>query len=56
MAAEFAASITEGRAPRTDGQAGLRVLSVLEAATRSLEDSGNSAGVESTATRAEVVR
>ncbi len=32
MVAEFAASIREGRAPRTDGRAGLRVLSVLEAA------------------------
>src|SRR6476620_3102786 len=36
MATEFAASINEGRAPRTDGSAGLRVLSVLEAASASL--------------------
>jgi predicted dehydrogenase len=35
MVAEFAASIREGRAPATDGQAGLRVLSVLEAADTS---------------------
>jgi predicted dehydrogenase len=40
MVAEFAASIREGRAPRTDGRAGLRVLSVLEAAGMSLEGSG----------------
>jgi len=40
MAAEFAASIREGRAPRTDGEAGLRVLAVLEAATRSLASQG----------------
>ena len=40
MAAEFAASIQEGRAPRTDGEAGLRVLAVLEAASRSLTDKG----------------
>lgn len=56
MAAEFAASISGGRAPRTDGQAGLRVLSVLEAASRSLADSGNSASVETAAIQAEVVR
>ena len=36
MVAEFAAAIREGRAPRTDGDAGLRVLSVLEAAVASL--------------------
>lgn len=36
MAAEFAAAIDEDRAPRTDGRAGLRVLSVLEAVTASL--------------------
>lgn len=36
MATEFAAAINEGRAPRTDGHAGLRVLSVLEAVTASL--------------------
>lgn len=40
MVAEFAAAIREGRAPRTDGHAGLRVLDVLEAATRSLGDAG----------------
>lgn len=36
MVGEFADAIEQRRAPRTDGQAGLRVLSVLEAAQRSL--------------------
>jgi len=36
VAAEFAASIREGREARTSGESGLRVLSVLEAATGSL--------------------
>ncbi|WP_158866183.1 Gfo/Idh/MocA family protein [Leifsonia sp. AG29] len=40
MAAEFAESIREGRPPRTDGEAGLRVLSVLEATARSLAANG----------------
>lgn len=40
MVAEFAAAVTEGRAPRTDGAAGLRVLDVLEAATSSLACGG----------------
>lgn len=40
MVAEFAAAITERRAPRTDGAAGLRVLEVLEAASTSLADGG----------------
>ncbi|WP_298459542.1 Gfo/Idh/MocA family protein [uncultured Cellulomonas sp.] len=40
MVAEFAASIREGRAPRTDGAAGLRVLDVLEASTVSLAHEG----------------
>lgn len=47
MAAEFAASIREKRSPRTDGAAGLRVLSVLEAASRSLEGGGSAAAVSS---------
>ena len=38
MAAEFGAAIDQGRAPRTDGRAGLRVLSVLEAVSASLQD------------------
>ena len=36
MVAEFATSIREGRSSRTDGAAGLRVLSVLEAAALSV--------------------
>jgi predicted dehydrogenase len=36
MLAEFGASITEGRAPATDGAAGLRVMRVLAAAAKSL--------------------
>ncbi|MCG2800437.1 MAG: Gfo/Idh/MocA family oxidoreductase [Cellulomonas sp.] len=40
MVNEFAAAIREGRPPRTDGHAGLRVLDVLEAAGRSLADGG----------------
>jgi predicted dehydrogenase len=40
MADEFADAIRTGRAPRTDGPAGLRVLDVLEAASRSLNDHG----------------
>jgi len=40
MVAEFAASIREQRAPRTDGEAGIRVLHVLEAASRSLAAQG----------------
>lgn len=46
MATEFATSIREKRPARTDGEAGLRVLSVLEAATRSLEHAGTMCGVE----------
>lgn len=38
--AEFAGSITEGRAPLTDGRAGLRVLALLEAASESLRAGG----------------
>jgi predicted dehydrogenase len=41
VAAEFAAAITEKRAPRTDGYSGLRVLDVLEAASQSLEAGGS---------------
>jgi predicted dehydrogenase len=36
MIAEFAAAITQGRAPLTDGRAGMRVLSVLNAFDESL--------------------
>ena len=37
---EFAASITEQRAPLTDGRSGLQVLALLEAATASLQQGG----------------
>ncbi len=40
VVAELAASIRERRAPRTDGAAALRVLTVLEAATASLDIGG----------------
>lgn len=40
MVGELAAAIREGRQPRTDGAAGLRVLDVLEAASLSLADGG----------------
>jgi predicted dehydrogenase len=38
--AEFADCIRTGRTPRTDGWSGLRVLDILEAASRSLEFAG----------------
>jgi predicted dehydrogenase len=37
---EFARAVREGRDPLTDGRSGLRVLSVLEASSRSLEANG----------------
>ena len=37
---EFAAAIEEGRAPLTDGSAGVRMLAVLEAASRSAAAGG----------------
>jgi predicted dehydrogenase len=40
MVAEFACAIREGRAPRTDGRAGLRVLDILEGASQSLAFKG----------------
>lgn len=46
MVGEFAASIREGRPSRTDGHAALRVLRVLEAATRSIADAGSLTRVE----------
>ena len=46
MVSEFADSIRTLRAPRTDGRAGLRVLSILEAATRSLGKAGSPASVD----------
>jgi predicted dehydrogenase len=38
--AEFSSAITEGRSPLTDAGAGLRVLAMLEAASRSAESNG----------------
>lgn len=46
MVAEFAGAITEGRAPLTDGRAGLRVLAVLEAASESQRRAGAMAPVD----------
>ncbi|WP_327049293.1 Gfo/Idh/MocA family oxidoreductase [Microbispora sp. NBC_01189] len=37
---EFASAIAEGRAPLTDGRSGLRILRLLEAASRSLDNGG----------------
>ncbi|GAA5081939.1 putative dehydrogenase [Thermocatellispora tengchongensis] len=37
---EFAAAIKEGRAPLTDGESGLRVLALLEAAGQSIDNDG----------------
>jgi predicted dehydrogenase len=45
MVAEFASAITEGRAALTDGNAGLRVLAVLEAASESQRRAGAMAPV-----------
>jgi predicted dehydrogenase len=47
MAEEFAAAIRTGRAPLTDGRSGLRVLEILEAASRSLAGGGASIPLES---------
>lgn len=46
VAAEFAAAIREGRPARTSGESGLRVLSVLESASASLQASGAPSPVE----------
>jgi predicted dehydrogenase len=45
MVAELGAAIRQRRAPQTDGHAGLRVLDVLESATRSLADGGRTVPV-----------
>jgi predicted dehydrogenase len=45
---ELVASVREERAPRTDGRSGLRVLRVLEAASRSLARDGVAVPVPST--------
>jgi predicted dehydrogenase len=46
MVEEYAAAIRTGRPPLTDGRAGLRVLDVLEAASRSLEFQGAVVGLK----------
>ena len=38
--AEFASAITEGRPPLTDARSGMRVLELLEAASRSADNGG----------------
>ena len=45
---EFAACIRTGRAPLTDGRSGLRVLDILEAASRSMSFHGATVGLRST--------
>jgi len=47
VVAEFVGSIREKRAPLTDGESGLRVLTVLEAASRSLENGGAPVALDS---------
>jgi predicted dehydrogenase len=54
MVAEFADAIRSGRAARTDGESGLRVLSVLSAATASLEAGGMMVTADDGATRESV--
>jgi hypothetical protein len=44
--AEFSASISEKRAPLTDGRSGLRVLATLEAASESLANGGSFVAVQ----------
>jgi predicted dehydrogenase len=46
MMSEFAAAITEGRPPLTDGHSGLRVLALLEAAGESLRRRGTAVPVD----------
>lgn len=48
VATEFAAAITEKHAPRTDGNSGLRVLDVLDAASRSLAANGDLVRLDAT--------
>lgn len=56
MVAEFAASIRADRPAQTDGEAGLRVLSVLEAVSRSLVLDGSLIGAELPGVALEVAR
>jgi predicted dehydrogenase len=45
---EFTGAIIEGRAPLTDARAGVRVLALLEAATRSAANDGAKVAVSTT--------
>ena len=54
VATELAAAIEAGRAPQTDGRSGLRVLSVLEAASASLVSGGPVRTVEQHVAQAEL--
>ena len=45
MAADFVASVRDGRAPRADGQAGLRVARLIDAARTSLQAGGAPVGL-----------
>jgi predicted dehydrogenase len=47
MVEEYATAIHTGRAPLTDGRAGLRVLEILEASSRSLAEGGALIALES---------
>jgi predicted dehydrogenase len=49
MAGEFATAVVERRPPRTDGNSGLRVLDILEAANRSLATNGDLVPVDAAA-------
>lgn len=55
MVGELAGAIREGRTARTDGLAGLRVLNVLEACSRSLADGGRLSPVEAATVTLEVL-
>src|SRR6478735_4934634 len=55
MVTEFASAIAERRAPRTDGSAGLRVLSVLDAVSGSLSHGGAPVAPTSTVLTGDVV-
>ena len=46
MMAEFGAAIAENRPPLTDAASGLRVLRLLEAASRSAEQGGKGVSVK----------
>lgn len=46
MVEEYARSIRSGTPALTDGRAGLRVIAILEAASRSLADGGRSVGLD----------